>query len=373
MPRMSRFLITLIISLTSSLVFGQVKLSGTVEHAGSGLDNVTVQIIENDAILRTIAVSKRGRDEMELPIGHAYLLVFRRPYMFPVRIAVNTNLDSEAISDSYDVPLDMTMFYRFEGMRESLVAENIGIIKQTGTGETTFSFIPNKSAIEKLKLLKEESLKREENREGAIEAPVEKIETNVALKSEEGSEASAVAKTEGDRLLNTIDIDDAPTKLSRQEERYETIEIAKNAELAEEREKLEVEIGSATSKTEIENLYIRESKRRRANLIVEDQERQASLVDASVRQQEAQVDGLISSGFNRKSAAAKERFEIIKFAFDEGWLTSQETILVKNRDQIDTYKKVLYDWLVLDWAYYYLNEVEISEREYEKIKSLVEM
>jgi len=236
MPRMSRFLITLIISLTSSLVFGQVKLSGTVEHAGSGLDNVTVQIIENDAILRTIAVSKRGRYEMELPIGHAYLLVFRRPYMFPVRIAVNTNLDSEAISDSYDVPLDMTMFYRFEGMRESLVAENIGIIKQTGTGETTFSFIPNKSAIEKLKLLKEESLKREENREGAIEAPVEKIETNVALKSEEGSEASAVAKTEGDRLLNTIDIDDAPTKLSRQEERYETIEIAKNAELAEERE-----------------------------------------------------------------------------------------------------------------------------------------
>ena len=365
----------LFISLLLSLAgFAQLRISGLVEHEGHPLTDVIIKIEENGKVKESVEVNRKGKYLVELDFDRKYTLIFTRPYMFPVSIDVNSEVIRKHNSAiEYEVPLNMVMFYRYEGLSDLVTKESIGTIKITGSGEESFSFVPNADVIERLKPLQKESLKREANNvqpsngNGAkdVVSSTTPVESNT--EPENNVEKTPITKPEVK--------EDAPHSVNRadfQQMRYAAIEEAKTIETNEAKQSEQRKSGAQTQSALEAKRYLEESKMIRAEFVAEDQARERAIMEARAKKQEAAL--MLASGVLHPSPISRaSNLILLSHAVNDGVFEFEEMFIVQEGNTKHQYKKVIYNCVLFDVTYYTRDQAEISQNEYESIKKQLDI
>jgi len=361
------FMMLALVLFTTS-VRAQVRVSGSVVHDDEPLGDVTIKVIEDGNVLRTMLADRKGRFETDIPLGKAYTLLFVRPFMFPVAIDVNThhNADMEVL---YDVPLKMRMYNRYAGMSEAKARKSIGKISRTGTGEETFTFTPYIELIEELRPLYAESERREALGEEPVASevftlvPSERTEAS-ETKSDEALPLREVGNVEHEKLGK----DDQPDRISRSADRFEVVEHAKDLERAHLKESKD-RSGVANQRSHQEGeAYIEASKELRRELKVEDDARDLQIAEARIQKQADQEQ------LQLKTASGSSPFRhvpistLVKHSIEDGTFVYDERVLVEDDGVRCEYRKAVYNWLLFDVTYYSKDDEEISEEEFDEVK-----
>jgi len=363
----------------------QMSIEGEVNHANASMDMVTVQVYENGKILRTIAANKRGKYELVFPYNHEYILVYRRPYMIPVKIAVETNKPDGVQSNvTVAVPLNMELFKRFKGLDISAYKKPIGIVKGDGTGENSFAFFPDKGVLSEVKKVNDESIRRMNAGEDPIDS--EEVLTDIAespgkrekvSKSTPRSTANSEAKDEiehekGNKIAPTLDIEKGSADLSV--ERYDRMEEGQNESNRHERGKQIKKQASLTNESLEQESYIVSSKIGRSKQLESKSEETKGLADTRARKHEEMLESLQDN--SKGPSAPRLRMgadkEPVMRKGSDGAFYSEELLTIKESGDTSKYKKVTYDWLLIEFDYYYRNDKEISEDTYNEARALFE-
>lgn len=380
---LSRTILTLLLSLYSLWGLAQVKLYGEVTHNAKPLDQVTIQVYESGKFQRTIAASKKGKYDMEFPENHRYVLVFRRPFMVPVRISVNTALGEKQGSVqelAYEVPLNMEMYYRYEGMDESAYEGPIGEVCAQGEGKNTFSFRPDKQRMEKIKAMNDLSLRMEaEGRQPLADAEEKEAGDNAETKGIPAKSMTAVqaegAREDEKRDARVTDPHEREKELriDRQADRYGQIEQANEETSARARDMQERSQAARTDHGDVREHYIVTSKQTRSEVLAGQKEQEDKTLDAKVEKQERLMTE-IEHAARQKAAAARAQTDENTYGvsrrMDEGWFYTEEVLRVSECGTRNEYKHITYHWLIIDTDYYYLNDSEITKEMYEEARQL---
>ncbi len=347
----------------------QVRVSGAVVHKDEPLAEVTIKVIKDGTVLRTMLADRKGRFETDIPLGKSYTLLFVRPFMLPVAIDVNTEHDSDE-EVLYDVPLKMRMYNRYAGMSEAKARKSIGKISRTGTGEETFTFTPYAKVIEELKPLYAES----ERREALGEDPVASETFTIDL-TEDG-EASIVESTESAPLKSEVEkatpsdaeANEAPDRIGRSADRFEVVEQAKGLE-REHLKESKNRSGFANQRSHQEGeAYIEASKELRRELKVEDDTRDHEIAEARIQKQAEQDQLLVKTASGPSPFRHNPISTLVKHSIDDGTFVYDERLLVEDDGVRCEYRKAVYNWLLFDVTYYSKDDKEISEEEFDEVK-----
>ena len=341
----------------------QLRLSGLVEHENQPLSEVTIKVKEDGKVIRTIPANRRGKYQLDLDFNKYYTLVFSRLFMFPVSIDVDSRLENYKGQElQFEVPLNMLMFYRYDGMEDGVTDQSIGAIQKTGSGEEAFSFIANTLIIEQLKPLHKESLKREADKESASGS---KLSEKALINESIASEAIETSEREEESVNISVVRSDAKTI------KYETIEHAKTIELESFKQIKQRENNVHTSSAAEEQQYIEDSKRLRADFYAQDKAREEALIKARLQKQQASIFWPPEISPVLKSVISSPK--LISHYLDDGVFLFEESVLVEQDKIRHEYKKAVYNWLLFDMTYYTRDKDEISQNEYESIKKLLDI
>ena len=340
--RIAILIFSLVLTGTAS---AQLRVSGLVQHEGHPLSDVTINIKMNGNTVQFANANRKGKYSVNLDLDKKYTIEFTRPYMFPVSIEVNTKVIGKRNSElEYDVPLNMVMFYRYDGMNGDITKESIGIISMTGSGEESFSFVPNAQVIEKLKPLQKESLKREANNAQPVISIDKKTKEISAEPDEKNTETKlTIAPDISDSKAEEEELSGRMNKTDAQQKRYAAIEEAKQIELNAAKQVEHRKSGVQTKSAVEEQHYLEESKRLRAEYAELDQAREQSLIAARVKKQEALLVPPINQIVYANSVKTLEAL-LISHAVDEGVFLFEETFLVQQGSLRHEYKKTVYNW-----------------------------
>jgi len=359
--------------------FGQVKLHGEVAHSGKPIDQVTIQVYEAGKLQRTIAASKKGKYDMEFPMGHHYLLVFHRPYMIPVRIHVNTEIPSSpAVGAMYDVPLNMEMFYRYKALDAGAYDEPIGEVSAEGEGENTFVFHPDEAQITAIKNVNKISSRFEAEGAEPLDEPEETRQQERTAPVKDSRPASP-ATGNPENADGTDEAKTAPVtpgekelRMDRQATRYDQMEQAKEEHSAQARDMQMKSQAVQTDRDDIQDNYIVESKKTRSEALTAQEQEEQNMLDAKARKQERLAGEAKYAARLKESSPRAPRTEVygISRRTESGWFYSEEVLRVYECGEKNEYKHVTYDWLLFKADYYYLNDSEIPQEEYEVAKNL---
>lgn len=364
----------------------QVRLSGNVTHQEMSLDQVSVKVIENGKILRTLAVSKKGRYETEIPFNKQYILTFSRPAMFPVSIAIDTRVIGDLSDVVYEVPLNMPMFYRFAGMDATPFKAVIGTIKKTGEDQLAFTFIPDPIVISALEPYQLESERRFMAREKPLYSDEEDTGKLTAsdlppkeLAPEPSSEA-IIQKSNKTQLNPKANPTPAGTEqaeteaaIEAQQRHFERSESSKYLNREQQQQQWQVEQSAKLQNEQLQLAAIGAEKAVKQEMALAREEEQASLSQSRVAQQ-ARLSQL---GVNEKGVDTSKPLNFTKatkiadYSVSEGiWLTEERILATENGATVE-YKKQVYDWVFFEVTSFTRNGKEIDENKYEKIKALV--
>jgi hypothetical protein len=362
--------------LLSHSGWSQVRLSGEVRNGDDALDQVTIKVVENDKVLRTLAVNRRGKYETEIPFGKQYVLVFTRPFMFPVSIHIDTRMFEALPETVYDVPLNMSMFYRFEGIEGAAFEESIGVIKRTGQGEDAFSFVPDADVIQRLRTLQNESKTRHQAGEEPIEkAEEEGIDDSLEAFSEKQPTASTGDETEREEVA-TNDRTDLPRvselDIAAQKRHHAHQEEVKALNRSAQRSSWE---GQRTAQQNEESRVqeeIDQSKQARKEWSEQKEESEYMLAKARAGKQTRLLQmGVEEAGMNQAANESKPSVELVDYRTSDGvWLSEEHLLISENGKRIE-YVRARYDWFLFEVVTCSKNGEEIAEQEYEQVKALV--
>jgi len=333
----------------------QVVIEGEVRNGSDVLQDVTIQVLENNKVIRTIAANRKGQFETAIPFGKEYTLTFRKAFMYPISISVNTSIDkAKTTGKSYVVPLNMQMFYRFQGMDGRPTRNPIGLIKQTGTGTETFSFVPDQKVIKQLKVLQKESTARYERGEQPIDKEV----------NERGKTEIAAPEVKPDSE-SVEEVNDTPDRIDALVERNDIIKEAQKIERETEKQSEEVRQSVSETKGDETDDFIVASKRIRTEALEEKRERQDQLSDAKIEKDKSLYPSM-NQGYRAGTDAPS--MVLIKSSLDDGWILDEESMWVDQGGVIYTYEKETYDLGFMVVTYFYKDNEEITEEQYESIK-----
>jgi hypothetical protein len=375
---MRTIVLLIFVFLLSQMGWSQVRLSGEVRNGDDALDQVTIKVVENDKVLRTLAVNRRGKYETEIPFGKQYVLVFTRPFMFPVSIRIDTRMFEALPETVYDVPLNMSMFYRFEGIQEEAFEESIGVIKRTGQGEDAFSFVPDADVIERLRALQNES----KTRHKAGEEPIEKAQ-------EAGIDDSLEAFSEKESTDPTADGVEPEIKEAAVNDRLEPAHKSELDIAAQKRHHAHQEEVSALNRSAQRSSWegqrsaqqneesrvqeeIDQSKQARKEWSEQKEESEYMLAEARAGKQTRLVQmGVEEVVKNQPLGESRPRVELVDYRTNDGlWLSEEHLLISENGKRIE-YVKARYDWFLFEVVTCSKNGEEIAEQEYEQVKALV--
>lgn len=358
--------------------WAQVRLSGEVSHEGAGLDQVSIKVVEDGKVLRTLAVNRRGKYETEIPFDKQYVLVFTRPFMFPVSIDIDTRMFEELPETVYEVTLNMSMFHRFSRIDDQPFKASIGVVKKTGKGEDAFSFVPNTKAIAQIKRLHAEI----QQRFAAGEAPIEDSESlereertfdafteEVPVDEPVGAEA---AETPPERKVEKASLkeeDDVVLDIDAQKRHHAREEEVQVISRSKQRNSWEDQRSALQQEDDRMQEEIQQSKRARQEWAEQHEKEQTLLAEARAAKQER----LSSMGASRSSATSNvtPSIQVIDFRTSEGIWLSEERLLVSENGKRIEYVRASYDWLLFEVVTCSKNGEEIAEQEYEQVKALV--
>ncbi|MEQ9186677.1 MAG: hypothetical protein RLP15_03020 [Cryomorphaceae bacterium] len=349
----------------------QVRVSGNVVHADEPVTDVTIKVIENGDVLRTMLADRKGRFETDIPFGKNYTLLFVRPFMLPVAIDVSTSEDAES-EVHYDVPLKMRMYNRYSGMSESLARKSIGRIERTGTGENAFTFVPYVKVIEELKPLYAESERREAEGEQPIASEVFFPETTPEAVTKNIDRAGGTNANPSD--ANAPDgpekaiAEESLDRSGREAGRFEEVERSKEIERERILQSME-RSGSAKEKAERAGAdYIDASKQLRRELEMQDDTRNLEIAEARIQKQADQGVHLESVHMGASPTMDQSASKLVKHSVDAGMFVYDERLLIELAGTRFEYRKAVYNWLLFDVTYYSKDDKEISEEEFDEVK-----
>lgn len=357
--------------LMASTIHAQVRVSGNVVHGDEPVTDVTIKVMEDGDVLRTMLADRKGRFETDIPFGKNYTLLFVRPFMLPVAIDVSTSDDEES-EVRYDVPLKMRMYNRYSGMSESLARKSIGRIERTGTGENAFTFVPYVKVIEELKPLYAESERREAAGEQPIASEVFFPETDQETSAKRDERANET-KTNGSDADARVDrekpiAEEPMDRTGREVSRFEEVERSKEIErkrILQSKERS----GSAKEKAEQAGSdYIEASKQLRRELELEDDMRELEIAEARIQKQADQGVYLESVHMGASPPMGQSASKLVKHSVDAGTFVYDERLLIELAGTRFEYRKAVYNWLLFDVTYYSKDDKEISEEEFDEVK-----
>lgn len=385
---MRGIILFIVFFLLVGLSFSQVRLSGSVTHQEMSLDQVIVKVIENGKVLRTLAVSKKGRYETEIPFNKEYILTFSRPSMFPVSIAIDTRVKGDVTDVVYEVPLNMPMFYRFAGMDARPFNAVIGTIKKTGDDQLAFTFIPDPVVISVLEPYQLESerrfMAREQPYDGNDDASATtSVPVSDPQQDEVSSKPSVGASTDKQtKLQQPLKVptnagnyakEETEMAIEAQQRHFERSESSKVLNREQQQQQRQIEQSAKLQNEQIQLETIGNEKRVKQELALTKEAEQIALSQARVAQQArlSQLGVNDKIGDVAKPINAQKTVKISDYTVSDGLWLSEERILVQENGATVEYKKQVYDWLLFEVISYTRNGEEIDENKYGKIKAMV--
>lgn len=378
------FLICCFFLATSA--WSQVLLNGVVTHEGKSLEGVTIQVYENGKALRTLEANRRGKYEIEIPLNHTYMLVFRRAYMIPVRIAVNTTVYQKVSEDKLiiDLPLNMELFHYYKGMDVKAYREPMGEVRNAGGELADFEFFRDQERIALMKEVNEESRRRERkgespitpnDQEGAELTTTVQVSNTKEPEPEHNQEAESRPEPQESDIAVAKNAEEEANevRMDREVENYDRIEAAETERANNERAMQQRSQHTATDKRNQQENYIATSKSIRSKAERDREQSQREAVDARViKQQELERDMEEAASKARLAdhMRANELTRGLKRTHASGWFYEEEKLQVCEEGVEHDYRKVIYSWLLFDVEYYYKNDSEITKDVYEVARRL---
>jgi hypothetical protein len=348
-------------------LFAQVNLLGEVKHTNSGIDGVIIQVLENGSIVRTVNANKRGKFTLEIPFEHDYTLVFRAPYMIPVRIRVNTKSANalNARDVAIEVPLQMELFHRYKGLDISAYNSPIGEVKNIGTGENSFQFVPDLGVIGNVKSVNAESIKRENQGEPPIDSEELKASrspgNSETLESNDLGESRIVENPKENAVSKNANQESDDLKFDRRVSNFDHVAEAENSGIDRQKELTIAQSSQATINNSDRESYIISSKIEKSESSDENSDQVRMIADAKVYRQTVIDSQLAESALFNKGVADKP--QIVAFITE-----IRLQVLELNKRQL--YRKVIYDYWFFELEYYYKNNQEISGKLYDEVDTL---
>lgn len=369
---MIRFVFVGIVFLAMN-AYAQVSVEGVVIHDGEALDEVLIQVMQDNKVQRTVAANKRGRFEVEFLVDEEYVVVFQRPYMIPVKIAVNTEVPEDLLEDgtSVEVPLNMELFKRFKGMDVSPYGKPIGKIKQVGSGKNLFQFVPDPLVLPAVKSVNEESRRRASAGEEPILSEfirTDDLPSQAALKEKinEPKDPKTVSEAVPPKV-EEVEVDEADVN-ARRFEQVEAGELARNELKRAQANRAD----AGLAKEDVNQIdYISEAKRLKQQQAEQEAMNRSEAVNAHVARQEQMEDWLMMAAVSKTPNEVPPTM-LLRREFESGVIQSSERLWISRNGTEHAYEKVDYNWLLFEVSYYYHNEEEISESEYREVRALFE-
>ncbi|MEX2595962.1 MAG: hypothetical protein WEC59_03450 [Salibacteraceae bacterium] len=359
---------------TVSQSWAQVKLSGHVQHQSEKLSDVTIKILENGKVLKTLSTNRKGGYETEIPFNRQYVLSFHKAFMYPVSIAIDTRIPLDMVEESiYEVPLNMRMYHRYAGIPEGPFKKIIGTIKKTGQGSHSFSFVPDTKVIKSMRSHQALSLELDESDEKPIEHPLqESIEMNVdepLVEEPKNRKAVTTSKLE-EPSKSEVDVISKPDPFDHQSDRYEVIKASKQLEISQIKQAVDDQQSTDIELGEAQHEHVATMKGIKSENEIQRQSKEAFLADAKSAKfiREKDLMPFVRSGY----AAEKNIPKVISFKSDSGYWIEEEKLMVEQNGVRNEYVKTTYDWLLFTHKSFTKNNLEISEKEYEQIRKLVD-
>lgn len=357
----------------------QVSLLGEVRHNQKALDGVTVQIFEDGKILRTIATNKRGKYQIDIPFEREYTLVYRAQYMIPVSIVVNSSI-SRLNKDKLivEVPVNMELFQRFEGLDVKAYQLPIGIVKESDKESELFKFYPNAEVISSIgEVNKKSIILMSQGQEPLItkDSEVKKfffasksVENNLETdKPRENSSISErnskVEDTESDSELNEKILDVTSSQFDQQEVGFE--EAAKVS-----RQNQKHALASKESTGNNQHEYIFKTKQIKGRELEELDRKTQDFTEARIGKQEYLAELITWKPLDTLAISNKPKLS--SKSVNEGFILSEELLNISEGGVRKSYRHDNYDWIFFELDYYYMDKEEITKEQYDQAKRLFE-
>lgn len=362
-------------ALWTNVAQGQVRITGEITHNGRFIGDAYVKVIENEKVVDVIQTARRGKYELELPFDKEVILHFGAPYMYDVAIEVSTELSHADENEvTYEVPLNMTLFYRFQDLpsiHENMV---IGKVMHTGKGVESFSFTPNAQALEQIKPIREASEKRflsgehPASVESEVESRAQTVPTTTEAKTEIAKPVNTAPHGKKSELQHQGTSGD---KFANQSKRFEVIEKSNQLQAEASREAVRGQTNSQTMVDIARRDHDHQSKQLRSEIMTQQAAKDKLLADARVDKYEKQpiVNGKPNINNSKHTTTPK----LLKHTMESGYFVSEERMLLEWNGHREEYRKTIYDWMVVEFEYFYKNEIEISEHEYEAVRRMVRL
>ena len=131
------------------------------------LEGAVVTIKRNGAVWKTITVGKDGKIDAQLPPQAIYLIEIAKPGYVTKRIGVNTkNIPAEDAKYGFDVPFDVSIFKKVEGLDVSVLNQPIAKFEfNPESGYLEIDGAYTKSILKELDKLKKELAELNKNKE----------------------------------------------------------------------------------------------------------------------------------------------------------------------------------------------------------------
>lgn len=352
----------------------QVKITGEVTHDGQPLDQVVIRIYENGTYLRAIAADRKGRYEANLPYNHKYEFVFSKPFMVKVKILIDTEV-SDAISisqNSFEVPFNMVLHYRYKGMDLQPSEKAIGVIRHAGSGQESFQFFPESKTLAEVKRMNATSTEKE--KAGAQPILEEVVHVPSASPTPKVAEEEMPEKVEEE----PVEVEE-PTKkvaedfaMEQESERQQTLKRATAMKSDNDRRRQEKQLSAEEERgsEEFESIY--SAKVQRAESLRTNREAQEEQMNVRVMADSilAARLSIAASNYRIPESAGQNAAKPLKILHREGWFYVEEELTVLEQGERVTYRHTLWDVGPFESSYYYKDENEIDIREYEKARAL---
>jgi len=293
--------------------------------------------------------------------------------MYPAFIEVDTRLNSGASTGfRYDIPLNMRLFHRFNGIPEEPFLASIGVISNTGTGDRSFSFVPDEEVIATLKPLQKQSVVHY----AAGESPILKSEspTRVAAEEAQLEPESDPVEPVGEQLQDALEqsemdvalVTGEEERVIRQQVQLDQLEEAQTIQRdklqqAQKEEHFSDETHAAAKRDElIERKYIQQAH------AYDQQLREEEIADA--RAVQYQRRGRYQATEMRTSSTPSQRsLQLIEHQKEDGFWVNQERLLIEENGQRNWYSRTAYDWVFMEYVAYHKDDIEIEKEEYEQL------
>ena len=146
------------------------------------LEGAVITIKRNGTVWKTITVGKDGKIDAQLPPEAIYLIEIAKPGYVTKRIGVNTkNIPPEDAKYGFDVPFDVSIFKKVEGLDVSVLNQPIAKFEfNSESGYLEIDGAYTKSILKQLDKLKKELAERLKDQEALQKANQKKYDELIA-------------------------------------------------------------------------------------------------------------------------------------------------------------------------------------------------